>query len=248
MVEPKISVITACFNHGKYIHEMIDSVLNQTFQDFEIIIVNDGSTDDTQVILQKIRHDKIQIIHTEHRGPSHARNTAIANARAQIIFNLDADDKIASDLFEKAYNVFSNRSNIGIVYTNCEYFGSKSGKMDIEDYSFEGMLFGNKIVSAAFFTKYDWKVTGGYSEGFVYGLEDWDLWLKIIKQGREIIKISDSYFYYRSYENPYSSRSGIRKASKLKMLYSLARIMYGHKMLYVLSPFISCNYPAMTIF
>jgi glycosyltransferase involved in cell wall biosynthesis len=103
---PKISVISACYNHGKYIHEMINSVLNQTFHDFEIIVVNDGSTDDTGNILDSIQNEKIRIIHSEHKGPSHARNLAINNAKSSIIFNLDADDRIAEDLLEKGFKVF----------------------------------------------------------------------------------------------------------------------------------------------
>lgn len=70
----RFSVITPCFNHGKYIHEMLTSVLNQTYRDFEVIIVNDGSTDDTKLILDGIIHDKVKIIHTSNYGPAHARN------------------------------------------------------------------------------------------------------------------------------------------------------------------------------
>ena len=105
--EPKISVITACYNHGKFINEMIESVIQQTFEDYEIIIVNDGSTDDTAEILKNITHEKVKIIHTENHGPADARNTAIKHARAPLIMNLDADDKIAPGLLEKAYKIFS---------------------------------------------------------------------------------------------------------------------------------------------
>jgi len=229
---PKISVVTACYNHGKYIGEMIESVLCQTFQDFEIIIVNDGSTDNTRQILDEIKHEKIVIRHTEHLGPSHARNTAIKNARAQIIFNLDADDKIAFDLLEKGYNVFSGENNAGIVFSNCRYFGAKTGNMRNGVYSLKGMLSGNKIVSAAFFRMNDWEKTGGYSERFIYGLEDWDLWLSIIELGREVIKIPDSLVYYRTYNKMSGSRSGRRKSDRKMSEFSNALIFERHRELY----------------
>jgi len=102
---PKISIITACFNHGKYIHEMLDSVFAQSFQDFEIIIVNDGSTDNTREILEAIQHNKVRICHTRNRGPAHARNLAIKKAKGEIILNLDADNKIAPTFLEKCFSI-----------------------------------------------------------------------------------------------------------------------------------------------
>lgn len=232
MPTPKISIISACYNHGKYIHEMIDSVLNQTFQDFEIIIVNDGSTDNTKEILDKIQHEKIRIIHSEHRGPSHARNLAISNAKADVIFNLDADDKISGDLLEKGFDVLLKSNNVGIVYTECKYFGARSGKFRVGSYSLERMLVSNRIVSAAFLRKSDWEKCGGYSEVFAYGLEDWDLWLSIIEQGREVVKIPDSCFYYRIYPKPCESRSGKRNSDRSKALNSVLLVYKRHYKLY----------------
>lgn len=236
MIEPKISVITACYNHGKYIHEMIDSVLAQSFQNFEIIIVNDGSTDDTKEILNKIEHTKIQIIHEEHRGPSHARNVAIRHAKAPLIFNLDADDKISYDLLEKAYNVFCCNPDAGIVYSDCVYFGSRSGKVKLAEPSLKNMLYENRIISNAFFRKSDWKVVGGYSECFLYGLEDWDLWLSIIELKREIIIIQDSHSFYRKYSKMDDCRSGITKLDRNRLLYSVNLIIKRHNELYMKYP------------
>ena len=107
LTEPKISIITACFNHGRYIGEMLQSVYYQTFQEFEVIIVNDGSTDNTSEILSSVTNGKVTVINTKNNGPALARNIAISHAKAPVIMNLDADDKIASDLLEKAYKIFT---------------------------------------------------------------------------------------------------------------------------------------------
>ncbi len=165
---PKISVISACYNHGKFIDEMLASVLAQSFQDYEVIIVNDGSNDDTEDILKKITHEKVRIIHTRNNGPAFARNLAIENARAPIIMNLDSDDKIAPDLLEKAYKVFCVDPEAGIVYSDAECFGAKTGKYEIGEYTFESMLFDNRIISQAFFRKKDWESVGGYSDELIY--------------------------------------------------------------------------------
>ncbi len=80
---PKVSAVIPCYNHGQYIDEAVDSILKQTYQDVEIIVINDGSTD--QFTIEKLRvycKPKTRVIHTENRGPSAARNTGIAAAAA----------------------------------------------------------------------------------------------------------------------------------------------------------------------
>jgi glycosyltransferase involved in cell wall biosynthesis len=234
--EPKISVITACYNHGRFINEMIESVLKQTFEDFEIIIVNDGSTDDTAEILNNITSKKVKILQTRNQGPAHARNIAIRHATAPLIMNLDADDKIAADLLEKANNIFTMNPNIGIVYCDAECFGAKSGKFEIGEYSLETMLFDNKITSLSFFRKEDWQEVGGYSDDLIYGLEDWDFWLLIIELGREVVKIPEKLVYYRTYKNLQESRSGRRKNDRLKLIESQIIIFHRHEKLYSAYP------------
>jgi len=235
---PKISVITACYNHGRFINEMLDSIFRQTFEDYEVIIVNDGSTDDTAEILNKISHPKVSIIHKENHGPAAARNTAIKEARAKIIMNIDADDMAGPGLLEKAFEIIGSDDNTGIAYCDPELIGAGKGKIDTGEYSREAMLIKNLITSAACFRKTDWEKAGGYSDELIYGMEDWDFWLSITEQGRDVIKIRDAFFYYRIYENPNESRSGKRKADRKKSDISLCIIFNRHKKLYLQFPVI----------
>ena len=234
--EPAISVITACYNHGRFINEMLASVFSQTFEDYEVIIVNDGSTDDTAEILNRIRHERVKIIHIENSGPSAARNIAIRNSKAPYIFNLDADDKIAPELLSKAYAIINSTPNIGIVYSDAEFFGSKTGKFKLADYSLESMLYDNRIISQSLFRKEDWETVGGYSGELVHDLEDWDFWLLIIELGREVVKIPESLVFYRKYSNPSDCRSGRRLRERMKTLESLAAIFRRHKKSYSMFP------------
>lgn len=105
MNEKKVSVIIPAYNCGKYICEAIESVLNQTYQDREIIVVDDGSTDNTKDVLKwYILNRKIKYVHQENRGPSGARNRAIAESIGEFIGFLDADDKWLNEKLEKSIN------------------------------------------------------------------------------------------------------------------------------------------------
>ena len=234
--EPKISVISACFNHGKYIKEMLESVFSQTFDDYEVIIVNDGSTDDTAEILNDISHEKVTVIHTENHGPADARNRAITKARAPVIMNLDADDKIAPSLLEKAYKIFCSTPNIGIIHCDAECFGAKSGKFEIGEYTSESMLFDNRIISQSFFRRDDWLSVGGYSVEFIHWLEDWDFWLSIIELGGKVVKIQEKLVYYRTYKDLADSRTGRGKTDRMKMTESLINVFHRHQKLYSAFP------------
>lgn len=101
-----ISVIIPVFNTEQYISRAIDSVLNQNFNSFEIIIVNDGSTDDSREILETYskKYENIKVIHKENEGLGFARNTGLSYAEGEYILFLDSDDYIDKDTLEKVYN------------------------------------------------------------------------------------------------------------------------------------------------
>jgi hypothetical protein len=101
--------------------------------------------------------------------------------------------------------------------------------MRLGNYSHERMLRSNRIASAAFFRKEDWYRCGGYSESFRYGLEDWDLWLSIIESGREVVKIPDSFFYYRIYKDHLDSRAGRLNSDRTRSIESVMLVYERHK-------------------
>jgi glycosyltransferase involved in cell wall biosynthesis len=195
---PDISVIIPCFNQGHFLHEAIDSVLNQTFQKFEIIIVNDGSNDPRTIeIIGKLNHPKIKVLHTPNKGLSAARNNGIREAQADIILPLDSDDKIESTYLQKANAVMKQRDDIGIVTCNAKFFGAKRGNWKLKDYSERTILFENVIFCTSFFYRKDWETVKGYNSNMRYGWEDWDLWLSIISLKKAVYRIPEFLFMYR---------------------------------------------------
>jgi len=195
---PKVSVVIPCFNQGSYLQEAVDSVLAQTFQDFEILVVDDGSTDmETVKILEDYGWPKARVIRTENQGLSAARNTGIREAQGVYILPLDADDKIGKGYLEDAVRVLDRHPEIGIVYCEASYFGVRGGRWELPEYSLDKILNHNLIFCSALFRKVDWEAVGGYNVNMVYGWEDWDFWLSLIHRGLKVYRIPKIHFYYR---------------------------------------------------
>lgn len=195
--EPIVSVIMPCYNQGKYLDEAIGSVLAQTYHCFEIIVINDGSTDaETIEILGDYQKPAVSILHTENHGPASARNTGIQQARGQYILPLDADDLIAPTYLEQAVKILDENPNAGIVYCEADFFGEKTGKFDLPGFNFPGILLGNMIFNSSFYRKADWEKVGGYKENY-RGWEDYDFWLSLLELGREVIRIPETLYFYR---------------------------------------------------
>lgn len=225
---PLISVIIPCFNYGRFIQETIDSVINQTYKNWEIIIVDDGSTDElTLNLLHKLNDEKfIRVKFIENGGPSKARNIGIKEAKGDIILPLDADDMIHQDYMSSAMELFKNKEDLGIVYCRASFFGKRSGEWKLPKYKFPNILLGNCIFVTSFFYKKDWELVGGFNETFLDEWEDYDFWLKLIALGRSVYQIDKILFYYRK---GHESRA-IKKEKELIPLYE--KIYLNNKDLY----------------
>ena len=244
---PRVSVVSPCYNHGKYIREMLASVFAQTFTDYEVLIVNDGSTDGTREILEGIVDARVRVFHTENKGPASARNRGIREARAPLILNLDADDKIAPTLLEKAVAVFDQNPNAGIVHSDVRLFGARSGRFELPPYTLAAMLEGNVIHSTAFFRKADWKQQGGYADELIYGVEDFDFWLALIELGREVHKIPEELVFYRKYRDPQDCRSGRQRANRRMYYQAFLTVFDRHQNLFRKEPAIHARMAALKL-
>jgi predicted O-linked N-acetylglucosamine transferase (SPINDLY family)/glycosyltransferase involved in cell wall biosynthesis len=226
---PKVSVIIPCYNLGQYIDEAVESVLAQTYRNFEIIIVNDGSTDEETInILKNYNKPKIEVLHTTNQGVSAARNTGIQGATGKYIICLDADDKIGNTYLEKAVKVLEEHQNIGIVDCEVELFGEQTGRCKfLPEYQLSLILLVNCVYPIGVFRKSDWERTNGYNSNMIYGWEDHDFWLSIIELGREVVRLPEVLFFYRQ-------RSGSRDKSiqREQFIYLYAQLFKNHTKLY----------------
>ena len=233
---PLISVIVPCYNQGQYLDEAVDSVLAQTYQNFEIIIINDGSTEPESIeILKNYQKPKSKVIHTSNQGVCRARNTAIEAAQGKYILPLDADDKIAPTYLEKALKIIENNLDVGIVYCETILFGAQEGtstssplpKLFLGKDSLPEILLHNRIHNSALYRKSDWELVNGYNPNMVYGLEDYDFWLSILATGKKAYLIEEYLYFWRKKE---VSRTTLAKQN---LLACYTQIFENHQDLYL---------------
>jgi glycosyltransferase involved in cell wall biosynthesis len=225
---PKVSVVIPCYNQGIYLDEAADSVLSQTYGDFEIIIVNDGSTDDfTNQLLADYRKPRTRVLQTRNQGLARARNSGIAEARGEFILPLDADDKIGPGYLEQGVALLERQPSVGIVYCRGRLFGDRTGDIAAPQFSRMGMLVSNLIFCSALFRKSDWERVGGYNPEMIHGCEDWDFWLSLLELGLTAERLPEVFFYYRVRES--SMNQAMNKDKRLEMF---RRIVVNHPRLY----------------
>jgi glycosyltransferase involved in cell wall biosynthesis len=186
---PSVSVVITCYNYGRYLAGCIQSVLEQTLQDYEIIVVNDGSTDETDLVAQQFSgYEKLHYIRQENAGQANAKNTGIKNSRGEYVAFLDADDLWEKDKLEKQMPLFSSDS-VGVVFTLASYIDEKGAPVAVEppggylsprrgkvsDFLFldNFVPFSSSIVRMECLHEF-----GGFDESLKMGI-DWDLWLRI---------------------------------------------------------------------
>lgn len=197
---PLISIIVPCYKQAQYLSECLQSVTDQTYQNWECIIVDDGSPDNTENIAKAwcLKDKRIKYLYKDNGGVSAARNAGIAIAQGEWILPLDADDKINNKYLELAAHVFENGNNVCIVYCEAEFFGSKNSKWNLEPFSFKSLLKENMIFCTAFFKKEDWAKIGGYDCKMIHGYEDWEFWINLmINIRKDVLKLNYNGFYYR---------------------------------------------------
>jgi glycosyltransferase involved in cell wall biosynthesis len=221
-------VIIPCFNQGEYIADAISSVLEQSIEDYEIVVVDDGSTDPlTVATLDGLEHPKLRLIRTVNQGLAAARNNGIATAYGEFILPLDADDRIGPTYLAKAREVLASRADVGFVYCLAELFGASRGKFYLNKASLKEMLLDSRVFCSAMFRKSDWQATSGYNPNMVYGWEDWDFWLSLLELGKKPYLVEEVMFFYRVKEvSMIRSMTFEQKVAMHQQLYNNHRELY----------------------
>ena len=228
----KVSIIIPCYNKEKYIEDAIKSALNQTYQNIEIVCIDDCSTDNSKTILKALADKYNNIILLEEDaniGVCRARNKAIDIANGEYILPLDADDTLEPSFVEKAINILDKNDDIDVVSCCVKGIDRKiSQKFDYHYVDKNDIAIGKEIIiSSAVMKKSDFITLGGYKEELTsLGCEDWDLWLTFLENGLKIIKINEFLYNYTKLQH---SRTKTQLSNINKIRYFLIQ---NHKKIF----------------
>jgi len=203
---PKVSIIIPTYNREEFIKGTIDSVLNQTYKDFEIIVVDDGSTDNTKSYLEKY-NSKIKLIEQKNSERAVARNNGVKHSSGEYIAFVDSDDIWKEDKLKIQVEVLDNYKDVILTYGTCLRINKngktiKPAKRQREGYSgnvFDKLLLRNFVVSATPVLRHAiFNQTKGFKTKYV-PYEDWEFWIRLSKLGKFYF-IKDPLAFYRLHE------------------------------------------------
>ena len=196
---PLISVIVPSYNQGAYLAEALDSVIAQNYTNWECLVMDDGSTDNTKEVA--LRYETIDRRIKYHwyvnGGVSAIRNRGLEIAKGEFILPLDADDKISSRYMELAIEVFRCKPETLIVYGMAQLFGKAKGEWKLKCYDYNNLKYENMIYCSFFCRKSEFERIDGYDESMLRGLEDWELLLRLLTSKSIVYQIPELCFFYR---------------------------------------------------
>ncbi len=204
--KPLVSIVITCYNYGHYLESCIKSVLDQTYQNFEVILVDDGSTDNTRNIVEPFLDDsRINFIQQNNCGQANAKNRGIKQSRGAYIAFLDADDMWHSEKLAKQIPLFAD-PKVAVVFSRAMYIDEYGNDLNLEITSFnkyiqpkEGrvlkhLLFDNFIPFSSAVVRRE-LIKDGFNEKIKMGI-DWELWLKL-SINHEFREVPEKLLLYR---------------------------------------------------
>jgi glycosyltransferase involved in cell wall biosynthesis len=218
---PLFSIIIPCYQQAKYLKECIGSVSSQTFTDFEILLIDDGSPDNTKEVALELAttESRLQYLYKDNGGLSSARNFGIAHAKGTYLVFLDSDDSLKPDFLAASYGKLSGETDITI--TGYSYFNDslsihRTVLID-ENLSFKHIIGGNICPPVSIAIKKSFLDNVGLFDETLNSAEDWDLWIRFFKAGAKLAIINQDLANYRVHEHS-MSRNGSRMYNALKIV------------------------------
>ena len=197
----KISIIIPLFNQAQYVASTISSVLDQSKKPHEIIVVNDGSTDDSLEIAKSFENQGVKVISQTNRGLPSARNTGIMNATGDYILPLDADDMLLENAIERIAQVAQD-TNADIISPSFKCFGIAQDEIILmSNPKIEDFKTGNRVGYCSAVKRDVLLEAGGYSSKMWCGYEDLALWFDLLSRGKKLITIPEVLWLYRTKPN-----------------------------------------------
>ena len=211
----KISIVIPCYNQGEYLEDALESAYNQTCAAHEIIVVNDGSTDDSREIAERYMFrdlpligSPVRVINQANKGLSSARNTGIMAATGDYIQFLDADDILMENCLEAMTREIGN-TNADIYAPSFVEFGKSSREVILQMFDMDGLKQSNRLGYFCCVRRSALIECGGYSPKMRWGWEDYHIWFDLLSRNKSIGILQEVLVRYRVKE-----RSMIHEANE----------------------------------
>jgi glycosyltransferase involved in cell wall biosynthesis len=193
---PAVSIVVPCYNGARFIDQLMATLAGQTFRDFETIIVDDGSGEETRAKLASLGPE-VKVIHQVNQGPGAARNTGIKAARADIVLALDCDDQLDPTFLEETEAAMTTApADVGLLFTHERLSGLRQG-VESRYFKLFDQLFINRVPSCLMMRKEAWRKAGGYDDAMREGYEDWEFTIAVAAAGYRCLVIPKPLFTYR---------------------------------------------------
>src|SRR5580658_10136563 len=214
--DPLVSVVMSVFTGERFLRQTVDSILDQSFRDFEFIVINDGSTDDSASILESYqkRDPRLCVYEQENRGLLESLNRGCSLAKGRYIARMDADDIAVRDRLLWQVDFLEEHPEVGILGGNIEYIDAKGTVFDtflhpIDDQAIRSALYqceGSFCHPATIMRKAAFDAVGGYSTFFFDGGEDYDLWVRMAERS-QLANLDRVVLKYRVHPSQISQRA-----------------------------------------
>jgi glycosyltransferase involved in cell wall biosynthesis len=199
---PLVSIVIPCHRQAGLLPEAIASVALQTFADWEVVVVDDGSPDDTSTVARNLARRlpgrRIRVRRQPNRGLSGARNAGVRLARGRYLLPLDADDLLEPTFLEKTVAALQASPEASIAFTDVRRFEAEDALWKMGPFTAEALSRRNVACCTALYRREVWEAVGGYDETLRRGYEDWSFWISAVEHGFSAVHVEEPLFLYRA--------------------------------------------------
>jgi GT2 family glycosyltransferase len=225
-----VSVVIPCHNYARFLGEAIESVLGQTHRPLEVIVVDDGSVDNTGEVAA--RYPGVTLLSQPNKGVCAATNDGVRASTGNFIMRLDADDVLAPAYIEEMLDALAHDPEAAFAYADGNYFGEASGPVPLQPFDPEALAEGAYAVCLALMRRSAYERVGGYDLGMTaFRCEDWDMWLSFADLGLHGVLVRKPLWCYRQH-----GRSRVKQTLSLDGLRreyaQIARLQNNHPVLF----------------
>jgi glycosyltransferase involved in cell wall biosynthesis len=224
--EPHVSILIPCFNYGRFLPDAIESALEQTHVPLEVIVIDDGSTDDSYEVASRFVPG-VEVLTQPNMGLVAVLNRGLQKATGEYFVILSADDSLRPSYVETLLTALLRQPGAAYAYSAMEYFGARSGAFPAKPFSPALLLAGNYVNATALTRRADALAVGGFHSNPENAWEDWDFWLRLLETGRYGVAVSEPLLRYRRHET--TSRN---PPSRLKAFQAFNVVRAAHPGLY----------------